>query len=43
MVELRGRSFNDNRPFWFKDRDANSELCNKATSEIGFRLVIEGL
>ena len=43
LVELRGRSFSDNRPFSFKDRDTKSEFCNKAKSWIGFRLVIEGL
>ena len=43
LVELRGCSFSDNRPFWFKDRDKKSEFCNKAKSWIGFRLVIEGL
>jgi hypothetical protein len=43
LVELRGCSFSDNRPFLFQDRDKKSEFCNKAKSWIGFRLVIEGL
>jgi formylglycine-generating enzyme required for sulfatase activity len=42
-VDLRGRKFSDNHPFWFKERDTDSEYCDKAQRWIGFRLVIEGL
>ena len=43
MVYLRGHKFYDLRPFWFEDRDTQSEFCYKAQIWIGFRLVIEGL
>jgi Sulfatase-modifying factor enzyme 1 len=42
-VDLRGRKFRDSHPFWFTERDTESERCDKAQSWIGFRLVIEGL